>query len=395
MSVRDDGRAARSISAVTRVAFFLLLARGFAFGVSTPFLAIWLSSDLHASPLEVGLLRTAAGVAILVTSLPVIATDRTGRRRPWLVAFVLVELGAWLSLAVLVRSIPVALAIALCALGNLATANFVFASLGDWVRNLGIARPNASLNFVRMGFSVGFLAGPAAGAFLMSAGGARAAFIATACATALSFGVTARAFADAPRSSQPEAIEPSEAVDVRAAAGLFVALALSFAADVSVRSTLLPMFFTSSLHGSLTTLGGLFSAVVLLEIPAFVFLGRLADRFGAGRVVLVGMCAQAAAFSVLCAFPSVASVFAAEALRTLGVAATHGTAVVAMQRAMTHRAGLATTLHRIAFSLAPAVAAPLLNVAAERLGWRTAFGGCALMCASAVVVAAFSGARRL
>jgi MFS transporter, SET family, sugar efflux transporter len=373
---------------VYRAFSFILLLKGLALGAALPFLALWLTNDLHATLRDVGLLRTASGVVTLGWALLAArVTDRTSRRRAWIIGTLLLEGTAWLLLTQLTA---IGIAIAVATLGNLSALALLFASLADWTAERRSPGSGSVQSTVRMFFSLGWLVGPALGGLLMSLGGAKALFALTGSVTLLAAAVAARSLADAPRQPRPERATEGRTRG-RELVIFCVALGLAFGADGATRTTLLPVYLTDALGVSLPSYGVMLTVAIVLELPAFVVAGRLADRFGTARVVGGGLLALALTSAMLAAFPRFWAVVAAEGIRVVYVAAVHGCAMIHLQRLLPGRSGLAMALYATAFQLAPAIAAPLLSVASTRLGWAPTFALCGLLAFTALVLALAGG----
>ena len=377
---------------ILRTNFVVLFLKGTGLGATLPFFAVWLTEDLHATLFQVGLARTLGGVVAVAASFLIAAiVDRTSKRRRFILATLAVECCAWLILAK-VRSLGLAVVVA--SIGNLASVPQLFALLGEWSSVQQSKTASATHNSIRMGFALGWLVGPLAGGAIMRIASAPWLFAIVGAVGALAVLVGAVGLRDAPPCEAVTHDATASRRDSGALTWFLVALFLAFAADGAARAALLPIYVMSALGVSSLAFGLILTVGVVLELPALGIIGRLGDRFGLEPIIVSGLLAATSAFALIAFGKSLEAVIAAELIRVVYAAALLGSAMVHMQRLTPGRLGFGMALYTATFQLAPAVAAPLLGLASERLGWSVTFAMCAAMTLVAALIVARSARTR-
>src|SRR5687768_14879591 len=131
----------------------MLLVLGFGSGGAFSFVSLWAAQVLGADAVQVGLIRTVAGLVAVVVGVGIgYASDRSRRRVPWIVGGVAVSAVGWVGVALAREYV---LGVAAYTLTSLGGFTLVFALLGDWLRHR--RDPNATVvnSNVRLAFSVG------------------------------------------------------------------------------------------------------------------------------------------------------------------------------------------------------------------------------------------------
>jgi SET family sugar efflux transporter-like MFS transporter len=352
-------------------AFFLVpLVVQVGVGAAFPFVSLWAARVLGADPTRIGLLFTVSGLAgVASTVLIGAATDRTGRRVGWLLAIQALAVAAWVGMAFTTSYTG---AITLNTLASIGGSTLVFALLGDWLRHRREPRAAEVHSTVRFALALGFLAGPMLGGLLAGRLGFSVLFLATALAMAVGLLSTLRWFHDAPPSEAPLTDAKPRSGSTWPFVLYTLGSVIAFAALPS-RFILIPLFVTDRLGATIEMVGLLFTFAVVCELPLFLLVGRLVQRFGAVRLLAAGFGAQVLYFTGLTLATEFWQLIAIEPLFAFTVATTANIGMLYVQDLLPRRTGAAVASSGAAFQLGPVLSAPLLGYLSTELGWSGAF----------------------
>jgi multidrug resistance protein len=286
MSLRTSRAAA--VALVTFATFTDIVA----YAVAIPVLPD-LSRRLGASPTTIGLLFASFGVTLLTVSLPMGAvSDRIGRKAPMVVG--LLALAASTLLFAFATSLPWLFAARLVqGAADAVTWVVGFALIAD---RYGVDERGRVTGIVMSGTSASFMIGPSIGGWLYELGGIRLPFVVvTALAAA---GAAAFLWIDLPAPTAERERVPMTLVLRQPA------VATCAAAVVLASSTLSMLEPVLALHlGSLgigpARIGLLFGIAAFVNTILHPFIGRMADRLGARRMMLLGLALSAIALALL------------------------------------------------------------------------------------------------
>jgi len=276
---------ALAVALVTAACFTDIVA----LGVAVPVLPD-MGRRLGASPAMIGLLFGSFGATMLIVSIPMGAiSDRLGRREPMLSG--LVALAASTLLFAYSTGLP-ALFTARLVQGAADATTWVvgFALVADLFQPEERGRVTG---IILGGTSVAYLVGPSIGGWLYQAGGIRMPFL---CVTAMAV-LTTLGFACL---RFPEHRAPSAAVPVRALIRhpeVFTCtiVVLLMAATMTMFEPVFVLFLQDTLHVGPARVGTVFAAAALANAVLHPVVGRLADRWGAGRMAGIGLLASSIA----------------------------------------------------------------------------------------------------
>jgi multidrug resistance protein len=278
-----------------------------AYSVAVPVLPD-LSRRLGASPTVIGFLFASFGVTLLTVSLPMGAiSDRVGRKAPMVGG--LVALAAATLLFAFSTSLPWLFAARLVqGAADAVTWVVGFALIAD---RYAVDERGRVTGLVMSGTSFAFMIGPSIGGWLYELGGIRLPFLAVTVLAA----VAAASFVwiDLPRAQSQQ-----EAVPLGALLGLPAVAACSIAV-VAASSTLSMLEPVLALHlGTLgigpARIGLLFGIAAVVNATLHPAFGRMADRWGARRMMLAGLTLSAIALAALGQTWSIASTIAFQVL---------------------------------------------------------------------------------
>ncbi|MET0133822.1 MAG: MFS transporter [Kibdelosporangium sp.] len=341
--------------------------------LSLPFMSLFLTSDLGAQPFALGTFLFVSPVAGLVASALIgrLSDSRAVRRN--ILGFGGVAGAVGFGVFAVVREYWVLLVIA-STLGAVATSLMpqMFAYARQSMERSGSSRAPLLISGLRTLISVAWVTGPPLAALLVSVGGFRGLFGATAFCYAA---VAVMAFrlpelGDQQRVAvQPERQKPSG----MSRQILFAVPAFVLAQGAVVLSaSAMPLFVTADLHGEPGDAGLIMGLCAALEIPLMMWFGALAVRVDQFRLVCGGMAAALAYHAVVVVASSAWQVAVAQVLQAVVVSAVMGVGITYFQSLEPDRPGYTTTLFTNTTTAGAMVSGPLLGLA-QGLGYRSAY----------------------
>jgi multidrug resistance protein len=274
---------------VTFAAFVDLIA----YSVAVPVLPD-LSRRLGASPTVIGLLFSSFGLTLVLVSVPMgTVSDRIGRRLPLILGMVALAAStllfayadslAWLFAARLVQGAA-----------DGVTWVVGFALVADLY---GPSERGKAMGLVMAGSNAGFMIGPSLGGWLYERGGMPLPFLATAALAA----VAALGFLwFRPPSTQMarEAVPLASVLRGRQVRACVLAVTLT-AATLAMLEPVVSLWLASDIGLRPSRVGLLFGMAAVASTGLHPIYGRLADRWGARRLMLTGLVATALVMPVL------------------------------------------------------------------------------------------------
>ena len=273
-------RASRGVAValVTCATFTDILA----FSIAIPVLPD-LSRRLGASPTTIGFLFASFGVTLLTVSIPMGAvSDRTGRKMPLVLG--MLALAASTTLFAFGNSLP-SLFTARLVQGAADAITWVvgFALIAD---RYGPAERGRVTGIVMSGTSFSFMVGPSLGGWLYELGGARMPFIAVAILAML----VAAAFVwlhIPDRHADREVVAVTAVVRTPEIAACATAV-VAASATISMFEPVLALHLASMDVGP-ARVGIVFGVAAVVTTALHPVFGRMADRYGARRLTLMGL----------------------------------------------------------------------------------------------------------
>ena len=264
-----------------------------AYSVAVPVLPD-LGRRLGASPTMIGLLFASFGVTLLTVSIPMGAiSDRVGRKGP--LVWGLVVLAASTVLFAYANSLPWLFAARLVqGAADAITWVVGFALIADLY---GPAERGRVTGIVMSGTSVAFMVGPSIGGWLYEAGGMRLPFLVVALLAAIG-AAGCLWFQPPPRRVEQEPVPVATVLrdpSVTACAALVVAIA----STLSMIEPNFALHLQTNLHFGPARVGLVFAAAAVGNTMFHPLFGRMADRFGARRMTLLGLVLTACALPLL------------------------------------------------------------------------------------------------
>jgi SET family sugar efflux transporter-like MFS transporter len=352
------------------------LAAGLSIALVGPFLALFLSADVHAGPVEVTVFLVVTPLAGVLVSWAIgRVSDRRPIRRKLLIIAALAGLLSS-ALAAVIRDFWVLLALA-TTLTAVAGALFpqTFAYAREVLRLDGPRRAAMGISVLRTVFSLAYVAGPPVAALLLGHGGFTAVFA----AAAVMYGVaTLVAVRWLPEIETPAA-HPDEPAPVFAPAASRTIILLTIAAFTLLQTPMvlgvqaLALFIEQDLHGTVGSAGLILGVCAALEIPLMLGFGLLANRVSLRTLILAGSACGVAYSAIVFGAPAVWVLLVAQVANALYIASTTSLGISYVQNMMPAEPGRATTLFTNTFPIGQILAGPLFGLA-QHFGYRWAFG---------------------
>jgi SET family sugar efflux transporter-like MFS transporter len=247
------------------------------------------------------------------------------------------------------------------------------------------------LALLRISQAVGWIIGPALGAWLATVAGLRETLLATAALSAVAVVPVVLVGRHLPAEPpQPRLDATAQAAEPAVPRGRFALLAMFTVVGVlvmsgeSIKLSFLTIYMAETLRVSAFARGAVISLQPLLEIVFMATLARLAGRFGALRVFTLGI---AAAFGAYLSYAVAQSLFAiaiGQVFMSVAVAATGALGVAIAQDLVPERLATATNTFSSSVMVSGALGGLYTGVAGDSLGIPHLF----VLPAAAVVVAA-------
>lgn len=271
-----------AVALVTLATFTDIVAYSIAIPVLPDF-----SRRLGASPTTIGVLFGSFGITLLASSIPMGAvSDRVGRR--WPMVGGLAALAASTLLFAFATSLPWLFAARLVqGAADAVTWVVGFALIADLY---AVEERGRMTGFVMSGTMVAVMVGPTLGGWLYEIGGLALPFLAVtglAAAAAVAF-----LWIDLPRERAEREIVPVGAVLRTPAIAMCAVTVVVASGTITMMEPLLSLHLQSLGIGP-GRIGTLFGLGAVSSAVAHPISGRLADRFGAGRLMLVGLLVSA------------------------------------------------------------------------------------------------------
>ncbi|WP_238016211.1 sugar efflux transporter [Dactylosporangium sp. AC04546] len=368
-------------------------------GVSTalafPFLALFLSTEVRANPVQVTAFLIVSPLAgVLVSSAVARLSDRRAVRRGLLVAAAVAGAAGALTSA-FVRDYWVLLGLAVTAW---AAAGTLFPQTFAYAREILLrdapGRAAMGISTLRTVFSVAWVGGPPLGAVLLQAGGFELVYGVAAAAYLVAVAVAAlwlKPSVPLADDAGPAAVGEGGSTDVVAEAAprwkLF-ALGAAFTllqCPLTLGAQALPLFTSGDLGGEVSDAGLLLGLCAALEIPFMLLFGWLSTRVPLRSLIVAGAAFGVTYYGIATAAGAIWVLLVAQVVNALFIAAVTGLGISFMQDLLPNEPGRATTLFTNTFPIGAMLAGPLFGVA-QQFGFRLAFGMSTALCACGLLV---------
>jgi MFS transporter, SET family, sugar efflux transporter len=270
----------------------VFLAVGLSTALSFPFLSLFLTSAVHAGPIELSVFLLAQPLSGVVVStvLGRLSDGRVARRRVLMVSATAGCISAALFSVLRTYWPLLALACTVTAMGGaLLPQGFAYA------RAFLAGEPTAPMitTTLRTFFSLSWVAGPPLASLLLNAGGFTTLYACSSGLYALVVIVVARWIVEAPAVVKPSIDDEKTGVDLPADGArrsLWITLVglvlLQSASGLNVQA--LPLLVRHNLHAGVGSAGVILGICAALEIPIMLGFGVLSKRVPLQRLILTG-----------------------------------------------------------------------------------------------------------
>ncbi|NIY82482.1 sugar efflux transporter [Vibrio hepatarius] len=325
-----------------------------------PLSSLFIVEELGASPMMLSVYMVMAIVSsVIVSQLIARQSDRNWQRKAILVVSLscyLVTVGSF----IFVRDYWTAVAVA-TVFGSVSGASFgqLFA-LGREYGDRYVKDSTTFLSTMRAGIAIAWVFGPPAAFILKATYGFSAAFSVSAAVVSLAILVIVKYLPSSVVAKETKEAQSDQPASMSGGISAMIVLycvivVCTFAAN-NLYITSMPLYLSQELKVDPSWLGLLFGAAAAFEIPVMLSAGKMAEKFGAIKVMTLGVAIGCVFYLVMMFNTSFSAMLAAQLLNGfyIGVCATLG--MVVLQDMMRDRLGTASTLFSSMMNIAMLVA---------------------------------------
>ncbi len=351
----------------------VFLTVGIATAVVGPFLGLFLSTAVGASPIQATFFLVTASLSGVTMSWAIgRVSDRRPMRRTILIVAALAGC-AGSGLTAVVRDFWVLLALTVTATaiaGSLFPQSFAYAR--QVLQQDDPNRAAMGISALRTVFSIAWVGGPALAAFLLEAGDFQCVYGTAALLYLLAALLAARRL---PEIEAPAAAREGEAATPRTPWQIYPILAgfVLIQTSMVLGVQAMPLFISTELGGSVGDAGLILGICAALEIPLMLGFGKLSTRMPLRRIILFGAVCGVAYQALATSATSVSMLAITQILNAIMIAATSGLGISYFQDMMPRFPGRASTMFANTFPLGQILSAPLFGLA-QQFGFRLAYG---------------------
>lgn len=352
----------------------VFLASGISTALVTPFMPLFLSTDVGAGPVLVTVFLLAFRLGgVVVTTVVARASDRRPIRRAVMIA---ASVAGLVSMALMAVVRDYWLLFGLAVIG-MAGAAALFPQSFAYARQV-LARDHpehAALgsSALRTLFSLAWVAGPPLAALLMSAGGFVYLYGAAAALYAIAGLVAIFRLDELGAAAAPGRVDEATPLEVPRWRLLVIAAGFTILQTPLILSVqVLPPFITTELDGEVSDAGLILGLCAALEIPLTLALGVATRWLPLRTIVLAGGVCGVAYYGFVAMSSAVWHLVVAQVVNALFIAAVAGIGISYMQDMLPRHPGRATTLFTNTVPIGAILSAPLFGLA-QHFGYRLAY----------------------
>jgi DHA1 family solute carrier family 18 vesicular amine transporter 1/2 len=263
-----------------------------AYSVAVPVLPDY-ATRFQASPTMVGLLFASFGVTLLTLSIPMGAvSDRLGRKGPMI--FGLLLLATSTVAFAYAESLPM-LFVARLLQGAADGMTWIvgFAMIADLY---GPEERGGAMGLAMAGSTLGIIVGPVIGGWLYQIGGIQLPFLFVSALALIDLIVFA---AVAPRTKATGTAAPMRDVLMHRPIAICALVVIAGASTISMLEPVIPLVLRMRFDLGPAAIGTLFGIAAVASTAMHPIYGRLSDRWGGRRLMLIGLIASALALPLL------------------------------------------------------------------------------------------------
>ncbi len=275
-------KRSRVLACITTATFTDLVA----YSVGVPVLPDY-AARFNAGPTTIGLLFASFGLSLLTLSVPMgAASDRLGRKNPMIIALLLLALST-LAFAY-ATSLPMLFAARILqGAADAMTWIVGFAMIADLYEPDERGR---AMGLVMAGSTAGLVIGPVLGGWLYEIGGMRLPFLTVAALAVVDLIVFALVASDTKATGTSA---PLRTVLAHRSIAITLLIVITGAATIAMLEPVLPLVYRARFGLGPTGVGTLFGATGACMSVAHPIYGRLSDRYGARRLMMIGLVGSA------------------------------------------------------------------------------------------------------
>lgn len=358
-----------------------LLAIGFAFAMTMPFLSLFLSTEVHAGPALVTLFLVLGPLSgVLASTVMGRLSDRGPvRRRLMIVAACAGVVGCCLNAVVRDYWILLGLAVTAIALSGTLFPQMLAYARQRLIRDLP-EQAAMGTSVMRTVVSAAWVIAPPLAAWLIQVGGFRVVFGVAAgfYAVALLVVIFRLHEVGAPTAAAAAAEAALPSSSRRTLWWNAVAFVL-LQAPLTLGAQAMPFLTSRELNGDIGDAGLVLGVCAALEIPLILSLGVLSTRFRLRPMVLGGAACGVLYYAVAATATGLGMLLAAQVINAVFIAAVSGLGISYVQDMLPRFPGRATTLFTNTFPIGAMLAGPVFGLA-QHVGIRWAYGISAVLC---------------
>jgi SET family sugar efflux transporter-like MFS transporter len=348
-------------------------AVGLGSALAFPFMSLFLSAEVGASPVALGTFLLITPLASLAAStwLGRLSDARAVRRTLLIVGAVAGALGYGLFSVLRTYWVLLLVSTTLVAVASSLLPQ-MFAYARQVLERGGSTKAPLIITGLRTLISLSWVAGPPLAALLVAKTGFTGLFTATGLAYALVALLALRLPEVAPAPPVEEEVAPVPP-GPRPRFALSVLAFVLLQGAISLGVITLPLFVTEQLGGTTTDVGLIMGLCAGLEIPLMIGFGVLANRMDQRKLVLSGAVVALAYYGAMLLVETTWQVAVAQVFSATVISAVMGIGISYFQSLSPERPGYATTMFTNSATVASMLAGPLLALA-QVLTYRTAYG---------------------
>ncbi|MCK6264389.1 sugar efflux transporter [Vibrio sp. ZSDE26] len=330
-----------------------------------PLSSLFLVEELNASPMMLSLyMILSVGSSVIVSQFIAKRSDTHWSRKTILVAALSGNFIMVLSFTV-IRDYWTAVTIAVV-FGSISGAAFgqLFA-LGREYGDKYVANSTSFLSTMRAGLAIAWVFGPPMAFMLKAQFGYSASFALSALTVFIGLLVIAKYIPDEVVSKEEKIEAVSNKKSVGGLVVLYcVAMVCVFSAN-TLYITSIPLYLSQELKVDVSWLGLLFGMAAACEIPVMLTAGKMAEKVGTVRIMILSVVSGAVFYLVMLSSTTFGAMLAAQLLNGffIGICATLG--MVALQDMMKDQLGTASTLFSNMMSISVLVSSLAIGVVGE------------------------------
>lgn len=340
-----------------------------------PLSSLFIVEQLGASPMMLSVYMTLAVVSsVLVSQFIAKKSDSHWNRK----TILMISLTCYMILVasfIVITDYWLAVAIAVL-FGSVSGASFgqLFA-LGREYGDRHIANSTSFLATMRAGLAIAWVFGPPAAFMLKAQFGFGTAFAVSAVTVSISILIIAKYIPDnIVAKEEREAVKDHQPLSRMVILYCFI-IVCAFSTN-NLYITSMPLYLSQELQVNVSWLGLMFGMAAAFEIPVMLGAGKMAEKIGTTRVMILGVISGAIFFLVMLSQTSFTAMLMAQVLNGffIGVCATLG--MVALQDMMKDRLGTASTLFSNMLNISVLVSSVMVGVVGELYNYYSALYLC-------------------